>query len=235
MVRTINNRGPYSSPLQQKRKQRILEVAGEQLNSQGVSKLTMRGVAEASGVSLKTLYNLFGSRDLLILRVATGQLNSLELSPGIKAAEPGISQLLAYAEEAMALFSGATTFSAIAVGILLRIENEISPADDLMAIVRDLTYAALIDAKEREEIADDVDIDSLSILLCSQQWGLVVMWKRGLLSLEQLKLQLPLSHCLTLIPLSRDRTMDWLSQKSQALLGQLNALNSAPNQLQVNQ
>ena len=55
-------RGRYSSPNQQERRRRILGAARTQLDSRGLTALTMQSIADTSDVSLKTLYNLFGSR-----------------------------------------------------------------------------------------------------------------------------------------------------------------------------
>ena len=211
-------RGPYRSPAQQERQQRILSVTKSQLKSNGVSKLTMRGVAEASAVSLKTLYNVFGNRDVLLLRVATERYQQLASRSSVREARPGIHQLLAYAEEAIAQFTADPEFSAIVIGILLQLDKEVSPVDDLIALFRERTADALNDAVKNAELRADIDVEALATLLCAHQWGLVLLWERELMTLDQLGVQLRLSHCLTLSSLSRGQTKKWLQEESRELI-----------------
>jgi hypothetical protein len=187
----------------------------------------MRGVAEASEVSLKTLYNVFGNRDLLLMRVATEGLNSLANNAVVKKSNPGLGQLLAYAEGAMTVYSTSPEFSVVTIRILLQIDQEVAQIDNLIEMVRTLTRSSLVDACNNKELVDQVDIDSLATLLCAQQWGHVLMWEKGLISLAQLKLQLPLSHCLTLVPLSTRKSAIWLKRKTQTLFSELASANTA--------
>jgi AcrR family transcriptional regulator len=211
-------RGPYSSPLQRERQQRILRAARHELEKNGVSSLTMKGIAQASDVSLKTLYNLFGNRDLLLLTVASELLDDLEQSTLALDIEPGIPQLLAYSEGAMKLFSEAPDFAAVTVRILLRAENDLHSVNDQVEKVRKFTHEALCYAAQRGEFLGDFDLHELSILITGQQWGLALMWDKGQLSLEQLPTQLTLSHCLTLSPLCQGKRKLWLEAKVQDLL-----------------
>jgi AcrR family transcriptional regulator len=211
-------RGPYSSPLQQERRQRILRAARSELEKHGVAALTMKGIAEASDVSLKTLYNLFGNRELLLLLVASEQLDELEKNTLARDIEPGIPQLLAYAEGAMQLFSAAPDLAAVTVRILLQADNDLQPAHVQLERVRKFAHEALCYAAERGEFLSDFDLDELSILISGQQWGLALMWDKGLLSLDQLQTQLTISHCLTLSPLCRGERKRWLEARVRELL-----------------
>ena len=65
-------RGSYSSPCQQERRQRILEAARDQITAVGYDALTMKHLAQAGGVSIKTLYSLYGSKDELMLTAVAG-------------------------------------------------------------------------------------------------------------------------------------------------------------------
>ena len=56
-------RKAYNSPRQIERQQRILATARREISRVGYEGLTMRGLAGASGVALKTLYNLNSSKD----------------------------------------------------------------------------------------------------------------------------------------------------------------------------
>ena len=211
-------RGPYSSPLQQERKQRILQAVRCELEKRGVAALTMKGIAQASDVSLKTLYNIFGNRELLLLEAASTLLDELEKSAQVIESEPGIPQLLAYSEGAMKLFAADPDYAAVTTRILLQAEPDHHSANDQVERVREMAHAALSYAAEQGEFAGNCDLDELSMLISAHQWGLAVMWDKGLLPLQQLKTQVTLSHCLTLIPLCQGKRKAWLEAKVQDFL-----------------
>lgn len=52
----------------------------------------------------------------------------------------------------------------------------------------------------------------LSQLLAASQWGVTLMWQKKLISLEMLRHQAMLKHCLDLIPFCRPGTASWLEK-----------------------
>jgi AcrR family transcriptional regulator len=80
----------YSSPRQQERQQRILTVVREQITAAGYDGINVRDVAAASGVALKTLYNLYGSKDELMLAAVAELLSDVQQLEHVAGAEPGI-------------------------------------------------------------------------------------------------------------------------------------------------
>src|SRR5210317_945213 len=93
-VRRMN----YSSPRQQERQQRILTVVREQITAVGYDGINVRDVAAASGVALKTLYNLYGSKDELLLASVAELLKDVQQLDHVAGAEPGIARHLAHTE-----------------------------------------------------------------------------------------------------------------------------------------
>ena len=63
-------RGRYASPAQAERRKRILRETLKLLASESPSDISMAQIAELSDVSTKTLYNLFKSRNGLLLAAA---------------------------------------------------------------------------------------------------------------------------------------------------------------------
>ncbi len=217
-------RGPYQSDRQRQRRQRILRAASLELQHHGLSQLTMRSVAEASDVSLKTLYNIFGNRDLLLLRVATEGLSRLPYSAAIARSNKGIPRLLAYAEGAMRMFAKEPEFSSLVVGILLRVQDKQSTVDDLITQVRGLIHRCIVEAVEMGELPEHTDTEALADMLCAHQWGLVLMWERDIMTLETLSLQLTISYCLTLMSLCEPQCQTWLQARHQEFKTRLDSL-----------
>ena len=62
----------------EKRRQRILACAREIIASDGPEELNMRALAKRAGLSVTTLYNLFGSKDEIILALVRQGVSSVQ-------------------------------------------------------------------------------------------------------------------------------------------------------------
>jgi AcrR family transcriptional regulator len=180
-----NKRGPYSSPRQQQRRMRILAAASEQLERHGLSALTMQCIAEVGDVSTKTLYNLFGSRDQLLLEAASQHLSDLEHSPAVVEVEEGIPRLLAFMFGAIRQFEDMPLLSRAVIAILLRREAEPEEAYARLGRGQRFAHTALEVALDRGELLPAIDLEQLSYLIAANQWGAVLLWEKGLLGLKQ--------------------------------------------------
>ena len=194
-------RGPYSSPRQQDRRLRILRAAGLQLEEQGLGALTMQCIAEISEVSTKTLYNLFGSRDLLLLEAALEQLVDLEQSPAVLETEPGLPRLHAYTTGSMQQFEDMPEYARAVISIMLRAELEPEAASTRFRPVQRFARESLVVASEQGELRDGLDLTRLSYQIAANVWGVVLLWEKGIFALDQLKPAVSLNHYLTLTPL----------------------------------
>ena len=213
-----NRRGPYSSPLQQARRQRILHTARLQLEHHGLAALTMQSIAESSETSLKTLYNLYGSRDLLLLAAAAELLDELEESVFVQNSEPGIPRLLAFTQGVMKGFEYTPEYARAIITILLRAEKDHPGANAQLGRIRRIAYEALGVAREQGELRRGLDLEVLSSLVCANQWGITLLWEKGLIQLEQLEIQTNLSHYLTLAPLCRGKRKQMMQATLRELL-----------------
>jgi len=61
-----------------RRRSRILDAARAIVTTEGMAALSMRKVARAAGVSVTTLYNLFGSKEALRLALCGGLLDGID-------------------------------------------------------------------------------------------------------------------------------------------------------------
>lgn len=200
-----SKRGPYSSPLQQARRQRILSAARVELERNGLAALTMQSIAQSSETSLKTLYNLYGSRDLLLLAAASELLDNLEGSVSVQDSEPGIPRLLAFTRGVMKGFEYTPEYARVIVSILLRAERDHPSANTQLGRIQEFAYDALQVASEQGELVSGLNLQELSSVICANQWGMALLWEKGLLELGQLEAQTRLSHYLTLTPLCRGK------------------------------
>ena len=73
-------------------------------------------------------------------------------------------------------------------------------------------YEALLVADSEDQLIPGTDCMQLSQLLAASQWGVTLMWQKGLISLETLKRQAIIKHCIDLMPFCREQTRDWLNE-----------------------
>ena len=78
-------------------------------------------------------------------------------------------------------------------------------------------HEALLVAKSEDQLLPDTDCREVSQLLAASQWGVTLMWQKGIISVETLRRQAVIKHCLDLMPFCRMKTRNWLSD----LLGSL--------------
>jgi hypothetical protein len=67
-----------------------------------------------------------------------------------------------------------------------------------------VTAASLDSAKEGGELLAGTDTEALSQRLAAQQWGLILLWSKGLLELRELKSQALQGQVDALVPLATE-------------------------------
>ena len=220
MEEIVNNkkRGSYASPRQISRRQRILRAAGQHLETHGLEALSMASIAAVSEVSVKTLYNLFGSRDLLLLEAASEVLVDIGESEEIKQTEKGIPRLLNYVVTTMINFNKMPGYARAVISTLVKADLEIEVAERHMGVVRRFAEDSLEVAASAGELRTGTDIRQLSQHISANQWGAVLLWEKGLLDVAQLPSHVALSHYMTLTPLCEGERHDMMQSELEGLL-----------------
>lgn len=211
-------RGPYSSPRQRERRLRILRNAGIQVEAYGYSGLSMQSIADASEVSVRTLYNVFGSLDALLLDAADQLLDDLRDSVPVLDAEPGIPRLLTYAASTMSGFVDSPEYARSVIAILLRADLEPDVAYRRFGPVQRFAHESLQIADHHGELRRGADLLELSWLVSANEWGAVLLWEKGLLAVGQLERQITLNNCLTLLPVCTGERRQALEERIDGLM-----------------
>lgn len=201
----------YNSPRQVERQQRILATARQEISRQGYEGLTMRGLAGAAGVALKTLYNLYSSKDELLFAAVGDLLQDLQALSEVADAEPGLPRSLAYTRVlgetivrepgyadamAQALFQSAGPHRL--VDILLR--DNVEVMGDALAV-----------AESQGELLPGTDTDATARRLVAAQWGTVMMWQKGLLELTAVPAELLAGQVAILQSVCQPSRRRWLA------------------------
>ena len=194
-------RGSYSSPRQEARQRRILEVAREEIGRAGYDAITMQALAGSAGVSTKTLYNLYGTKDELLLAAVADLLGNLEHKSPVLEAEAGIPRLVAFNDSTCAQMVETPRYAEVMARTLFQAPE----GHKLVDVLLGGAVRVAVDAIEAEcragGFAEPVDTAALADVLSAYQWGMVLMWDKGLIELGELAVRSRESQLLTLLPL----------------------------------
>jgi len=196
----VRVRGKYASPAQVERRERILDETLELLGSVAPQDISMDQIAEASGVSTKTLYNLFQSRNGLLLAAGARTREGNESYGEVLSARAGIPRIIALTQRAMDTFGESPAFMESAVSLVLGITAEEEAQYQRVGRTQEWFYEQLLVAKSEGDLLPTTDCLQLSQLMAASQWGCTLLWQKKLISLEELREQTLLKHCLDLIP-----------------------------------
>jgi len=203
-------RGRYASPAQAERRKRILRETLKLLASESPSDISMAQIAELSDVSTKTLYNLFKSRNGLLLAAAAQTRADTQNSAKVMSAPVGISRILELTRRTMDTFEQSPEFMESAMSIVVGISAEDEAEHHRVGSTQKWFHEALLVAESEDQLIPGTDCTQLSQLLAASQWGVTLMWQKGLISLETLRRQAIIKHCLDLMPFCRMETREWL-------------------------
>jgi len=210
-------RANYSSPRQRERQQRILSVVREQISAVGYEALNMRDLAAASGVALKTLYNLYGSKDELLLAAVEGLLNDVEHLEDVAGAAAGIPSHLARTEAIARQIIDTPAYADIMARALFQAERDHRLIDVLLGNSVRLIQANLQHAEAQAELIENMDLGECARVLAGHQWSVVLLWNKGVIALDSLPDAMMRSSLLSLIPLCRGGRRAQLEQLLESL------------------
>lgn len=207
------SRATYSSPRQRERQQRILAVVREQITTVGYEATKIRDIAAASGVSPKTLYNLYGSKDELLLAAVAEMLSEVRNLEPVAAAEPGIPRLLANTEALASQIVATPVYADTMARTLFQVGRDHRLVDVLLGSSVRLIKESLQDALARGELIDNLDLEDSARVLAGHQWSIVLLWNKGVIELGAVPLAMLRSSLLSLIPLCRGGRRDALEEQ----------------------
>ena len=210
-------RGKYASPAQAERRRRILRETLKLLQQESPADISMAQIADLSDVSTKTLYNLFTSRNGLLLAAAAQTRADTQTSANVISAPAGIPRILELTRRTMDTFERSPEFMKSAMSVVVGIRAEEEAEHHRVGMTQKWFHEALLVANSEDQLLLETDCILLSQLLAASQWGVTLMWQKGIISLETLRRQAVIKHCLDLMPFCRIETRNWLND----LLGSL--------------
>ena len=204
------------TPRQEIRRQKILSAARKLVASQGYEGMVMSDLAEVAEVSPTTLYNLFNTKDELLLEALRGLIVKNYEKVEKLSEDSGWKYLVKVAENGAWLRSSEPEFGVAITDALLRAK----PGDPLTKLlfesVREDFLRSLKEMKSKRELREEVDLSHLATIMVGNYWSTFILLNKGIERNKQLAVSTKI-NMLSLLSASsqgeaKQQMEDWLSQ-----------------------
>ena len=187
------------TPRQEDRRQRILSAARAMVADHGYDDMVMSQVAEKAGVSPTTLYNLYNTKDQLIMESLRDLISGNQQRVLASSELPlGWQLVIVFVRQGAWLANAEPAYAEAITYALLRA----TPGDALVATLLEETrdnFALSVDAMaSRDELLAGTDIARLATSLTGVYWSTFILWNKGLVALKEMELTLQL-NCLSML------------------------------------
>lgn len=195
----------YQSERQLQRRAKILKVVRRLVSKVGYDGLTMRGLAEAAKVSPKTLYNLYQSKDELLLSslddLLTGLIKSVRQTRDVKGFDFLFLRQQMFSEEIMRSpgYAGAMTQA------LFRAKPEDKLVNTLLTIPIREVLIQLSYEKRQGSLIEGLELDPVARHIVIQDWCMLLLWSKETIDLEQIQGEKKRSLLMTLVGISKGK------------------------------
>lgn len=192
------------TPRQESRRHRILLVAREMVADHGYDGMVMSEVAERSGVSPTTLYNLYNTKDELLLEALRELIViSYQRVGQISDIGPGWKYLLNVMEGAAALRSAEPAYAEAITDALFRAVQGDALTELLLNTVRQDFFHSLTKMAEEDQLKEGVDTEHLATILLGNYWATFMMINKGMEVISGMRLSLLVNMLSVLIASSQ--------------------------------
>lgn len=182
------------TPRQAARRRAILDTVRAHLRDVGYDGLSMRKIAEEAGVSPSTLYEIYDSKDSLVLAAIRNSL-ALYAEKEIDC-EPGLEHLVMRLESVAA---GLERTGEVVSRLLFRSEPNSVVTDLLLHGALQARKDALLEMKQLKQIQEDVDLDLYARTLVYATWGTILLSVKGVLPEREFRRELVRASILPLL------------------------------------
>lgn len=191
------------TPKQQGRRHRILSTAREMLTEYGYEGTVMSKVAERADVSPTTLYNLYNTKDELLLEALRELVVEAVTLTEQEVGERGYEFILRnLSHSATQSEAGPAYADAISQAVF-----RAKPADPLVKLMlitlSDTILISLSTMRRKRQLKEHVDIDELANALTGAFWSSFLLWMKGVIKLAELERSLQRGFMSILIAASR--------------------------------
>ena len=192
------------TPRQEDRRHRILMVARQMVADYGYGGMVMSEVAERAEVSPTTLYNLYNTKDELLLE-ALRELIVISYQRVGEMSElgPGWRYLLNVMEYGASLRASEPAYAEAITDALLRAVQGDALTELLLHAVRQDFLFSLTKMAEQGELKKEVDVEHLATILLGNYWSTFMMINKGLEVISRMRIGLLVNMLSVLIASSQ--------------------------------
>lgn len=176
----------YESARQMERQARILSCAREMLDESGYEGLVIRDLAKRAGVSAATIYNLYGTKDGVILESLKDLLDRLGDEIQKSVSDDPVADLIMSCEVMTGQIQLTPQYAAAMTRAALMANN--NPALTRTLIGRDIPfyYDCLSRLQVQKKLKGKFDLKELATQFSAHLWGLVIFWMAAHVELDEL-------------------------------------------------
>ena len=194
------------TPRQSERRARILQTARELINEAGYEGMTTRELAARANVSPTTLFNLYNTKEELLLAALREQLAGMNVEMMEATPEPGLERLLAYQGIIADQLDRTPAYARAIVGTLIRGAPGEPMGQILLRGFLDTITECVEVMAEKRQLKDNVDTADLATTLLGAYWGVQLLWDKTILDAKDTRRMNMVSCLSTLIPATRGKT-----------------------------
>ncbi|MBO6656853.1 MAG: TetR/AcrR family transcriptional regulator [Pseudomonadales bacterium] len=184
---------------QKERRERILQSARDQLSRLGYEGLNMRDLAVEANVSTSTLYNLYQSKDTLILAALQdllAGLNEAVVGTGVR----GVERCIANAEAIADQIVDTPRYAEAMAKMLFAGEQSDPIVRALLGTALEQQREMLNEMLESGEMDAGVDTEFIARSMTSTGWSAILLWMKGYVALHDFKREYVRNAMTTLLP-----------------------------------
>lgn len=205
------------TPRQAKRRAAILRVVRSQIEASGFAGLNIRNVARGARVSPSTLYEIYGSKEALILAAVADTFRELVIDE--RRYKPGLERLMRRLESIAQMFEASPRTAEAVTKLFLQGDAD-SPANDVfLENAIDARRASLQEMLDAKQLKPGTDLNFYSRALVSVTWGTALLWLKGKLPLSAFRQELLRASMCLIVPETttkiRSRVQDILDRCAQ--------------------
>jgi AcrR family transcriptional regulator len=209
----IPNMSKTLTPRQKERRARILRTARELINEAGYAGMTTRELAARAEVSATTLFNLYNTKEELLLAALREQLGGMnteldEVQPAF-----GWERIVSFHDVIASQAERTPAYAKAIVHALL----QAAPGDALVRILignfQQEILQSLRNMKDKKQLNGGASPEDLAATLVGTFWGTQMLWDKGLVDNARLR-RMSLVNCMSILaPAARGQAKKALEQR----------------------
>ncbi len=148
----------------------------------------MRKVAEQANVSPSTLYEIYQSKEYLILYAIREDIRNLGIQEDKY--QPGLERFLHRLESISSFFVKDPDTGMAVAKVFLRADKDTPANEVFLANAIEARKTSLTEMLEMKELKRSVDLEFFSRTLVSLTWGTAILWSRGFITSDSFESEL---------------------------------------------